>query len=63
MKAKTQDGEEVTFLHTSNLNKGQKGIFPSSPINYTHMTELELKGGYGEHGRSCFLLKQENGAL
>ena len=25
------------------------------------MTELELKGGYGEHGRSCFLLKQENG--
>ena len=31
MKAKTQDGEEVTFLHTSNLNKGQKGYLSIEP--------------------------------
>ena len=31
VKAKTQAGEEITFLHTSNLNKGQQGYLSIEP--------------------------------
>ena len=31
VKAKTQDGEEITFLHASNLNKGQTGYLSIDP--------------------------------
>ena len=31
VKAKTQAGEEITFLHASNLNKGQQGYLSIEP--------------------------------
>ena len=61
MTAKNRMARRSRSAHIQSEQRPEGVSFHRGPINYTHMTELELKGGYGEHGRSCFLLKQENG--